>query len=109
MQDALGALLKGRVTEALTTTWQARVAVLPRFAQIALVVAVLFNATLMLLVLFALVAGRARSLLWLLLPVLYFTLLTGPVGEARFRAPVEPLLCLIAAAALLPARRTGRA
>ena len=43
---------------------------------------------------------RTRGLLWLLLPILYFTFLTGTVGDARFRAPIEPLLCLFAAVAL---------
>lgn len=42
---------------------------------------------------------------WLLLPVLYFTLLTGPVGEARFRLPVEPALAVLAAAGLARARK----
>jgi hypothetical protein len=108
MQNALGALLKGRVAEALRAAWQTRIVALPPFARGALLVALLFNVVLMALVVFSLVAGRTRGLYWLLLPVLYFTLLTGPVGEARFRAPIEPLLCLVAAAALVSRGRPAQ-
>jgi len=62
--------------------------------------AVLFHVTLLVLCTTGLFRRDSRNLLWLLLPVLYFVMFTGPVGEARFRVPIEPLLCLFAAAAL---------
>jgi hypothetical protein len=52
---------------------------------------------------------RARGLYWLLLPILYFTLLTGTVEDARFRAPIEPLLCLFTATALTRPPKATRA
>ena len=53
--------------------------------------------------------GAARRLRWrmgpagwlILVTVLYFLLIPGPVAHARFRVPVEPLLSVVAAAGLV--------
>jgi len=47
------------------------------------------------------VADRAHEarldVRWLSVPILYFILAAGAAGDPRFRAPVEPILCILAA------------
>jgi 4-amino-4-deoxy-L-arabinose transferase-like glycosyltransferase len=100
LQSSIGLLAKGRFIEAFSTAWRVRVGGAPLFILVVLALAALFNLILIWFGLASLFLRRSRSLLWLLLPILYFTLLTGTVGDARFRAPIEPLLCLFAALAL---------
>jgi hypothetical protein len=98
---------RGRIGPALALIWRDRLAAMPPMAVAILVYAILFHVTLLVACLVALFLSRSRRLLWLLLPILYFVLSTGPVGEARFRVPIEPLLCLLAAAALTCPSRTA--
>jgi hypothetical protein len=100
LQSSLALLVKGKVTQAFTRAWQVRVGGAPFFILVVLACATLFNLILIWFGLASLFLRRTRGLCWLLLPILYFTLLTGTVGDARFRAPIEPLLCLLAAVAL---------
>jgi hypothetical protein len=100
LQSTIGLLAKGRVGEAFRIAWQARAGSVPPFALVVFAIAAFFNLILIIFGFIALFLRRSHSLLWLLLPILYFTLLTGTVGDARFRAPIEPLLCLFAAVAL---------
>ncbi|MBN2537233.1 glycosyltransferase family 39 protein [candidate division WOR-3 bacterium] len=97
-QAALAMAARGRPTAALKLVRESRLAGAGTFATTVLVISSLFLLGLVTLA----VAGlaRCRELRWLVAPILYFTVLAGPVGEARFRAPVEPILCLLAAAAL---------
>lgn len=108
LQSSIGLLARGRFTEAFSTAWRVRVGGAPLFILVVLALATMFNLILIWFGLASLFLRRARSLLWLLLPILYFTFLTGTVGDARFRAPIEPLLCLFAALALTrPAKTSG--
>ena len=100
LQSSLALLVKGKVTQAFTRAWQVRVGGAPLFILVVLACAAIFNLILIWFGCASLFLPRTRGLLWLLLPILYFTLLTGTVGDARFRAPIEPLLCLFAAVAL---------
>ena len=93
-------MAKGKVIQAFGKAWRVRVGGAPLFIIVVLVAAALFNLVLIWYGTASLFLRRTRGLLWLLLPILYFTLLTGTVGDARFRAPIEPLLCLFAALAL---------
>jgi hypothetical protein len=108
LQSSIGLLARGRVGEAFRSAWQARAGSAPPFALVVFAVAALFNLILIAFGIVGLFLRRGHSLLWLLLPILYFTLLTGTVGDARFRAPIEPLLCLFAALApTRPAKTSG--
>jgi hypothetical protein len=109
LQSSLALLVKGKVTEAFSTAWRVRVGGAPQFILVVLACAALFNLILIWFGFASLFLRRTRDLFWLLLPVLYFTFLTGTVGDARFRAPIEPLLCLFAAVALTRPPRTSRA
>jgi hypothetical protein len=100
LQSSLALLVKGKVTQAFSTAWRVRVGGAPLFILVVLACAALFNLILIWFGFASLVLRRTRGLFWLLLPILYFTFLTGTVGDARFRAPIEPLLCLFAAVAL---------
>jgi hypothetical protein len=100
LQSSLALLAKGRVTQAFTKAWRVRVGGAPLFILLVLACAALFNLILIWFGFASLFLRRSRGLFWLLLPILYFTFLTGTVGDARFRAPIEPLLCLLAAVAL---------
>lgn len=104
-QQFVGLLARGRAGAAVALAWRERLARLPAAALGLLILAALFNAGLLLLALAGLLRNRNRRLLWLLVPTGYLILLTGPVGEARFRAPVEPLLAVFAAATLAGAGR----
>jgi 4-amino-4-deoxy-L-arabinose transferase-like glycosyltransferase len=109
LQSSLALLVKGKVTEAFSTAWRVRVGGAPHFILVVLACAVLFNLILIWFGFAGLFLHRTRGLFWLLLPILYFTLLTGTVGDARFRAPIEPLLCLFAAVALIRPPRPAAA
>lgn len=106
-QRTIGLVARGRIGEALTLIWKERLATVPKPAVAILAYAVLFHITLLASFVVGLFLARSRPLLWLLLPIVYFVLLTGPVGEARFRVPIEPLLCLFAAIALTRPQRTS--
>lgn len=108
-QSSLALLVKGRVNDAFRTAWQTRLSGASLFVLAVLALAALFNLILILSGLASLFLRRIRGLLWLLLPILYFTLVTGTVGDARFRAPIEPLLCLFAAVALVRPPRPSAA
>jgi 4-amino-4-deoxy-L-arabinose transferase-like glycosyltransferase len=108
LQSSLGLLAKGRFAEAFRTAWRVRVGGAPLFILVVLALATLFNLLLIWFGIASLFLRRTRGLLWLLLPILYFTLVTGTVGDARFRAPIEPLLCLFAAVALTRPPRAAR-
>ena len=99
-QQTIQLVARGKVGQALVLIRKERLARMPALALVILTYAVLFHVTILVSCLVGLFRRRSRGLLWLLLPILYFTLLTGPFGEARFRVPIEPLLCLFAAVAL---------
>ena len=109
LQSSLALLVKGKVTQAFTRAWQVRVGGAPLFILVVLACATLFNLILIWFGFASLFLRRSRGLFWLLLPILYFTLLTGTVGDARFRAPIEPFLCLFAAVALTRPPRSAAA
>ncbi|OYD15732.1 hypothetical protein CH330_04810 [candidate division WOR-3 bacterium JGI_Cruoil_03_51_56] len=99
-QQAVGLLTKGRIAAAAHLAWTERLSHLGIFAWVVLVVSTVFQLMLLVFCFIGLFTKPSRGLLWLLLPVCYFTILTGPVGEARFRAPIEPVLVLFAAVGL---------
>ncbi len=96
-QRAVGLLSRGQVKAAVRLAWNERLGRLGVFAAVVLIGSSLFLLILIVFGLIGLFHKSGRGLLWLLLPVCYFTMLTGPVGEARFRAPVEPILAVFAA------------
>ncbi|MBN2464158.1 glycosyltransferase family 39 protein [candidate division WOR-3 bacterium] len=104
-QKTLQLVARGRIGPALALIWRDRLATLPPLAVVILLYAIMFHLALLVAAFVSLFLKRSRRLLWLLLPILYFVLTTGPVGEARFRVPIEPLLCLFAAVALTRAPR----
>lgn len=104
-QAALALFLHSRVGAGFKLLWQARVKQLGAFAAAAFVLALCFNLGLLVLGVAFFVSRSSfivhrSSLSWLLWPVLYFSLLTGALGDARMRVPIEPLLCIFAAAGL---------
>ena len=102
MQRALGLAARGRVGEAWQVVRRGRLEQVGAFFWIWFGLAALHVALLLALAAVGLRAGGAG---WLVPAVLYFTLLTGPVGEARFRAPAEPALAVIAAVGLARTHR----
>jgi 4-amino-4-deoxy-L-arabinose transferase-like glycosyltransferase len=99
-QQAIWLLGQLRFGAALSLVWRERLSRMPPFARLVLIWAGLFHLGLMLSLVISLLVRPNRGLLWLLLPVLYFTLSVGPVGDARFRAPIEPFLVVVACAGL---------
>ncbi len=98
-QRTIQLVARGKIGQAIALIWNERVARIPGPALAILTYAILFHITLLVSCVIGLSLRRSRNLLWLLLPILYFVLTTGPVSEARFRVPIEPLLCLFAAVA----------
>jgi hypothetical protein len=99
-QQTIQLVARAKFGQALGLIWNERLAKMSGLAIAILAYAILFHFTLLVASVVSLFRKRSRRLLWLLLPILYFVLSTGPVGEARFRVPIEPLLCLFAAMAL---------
>jgi hypothetical protein len=106
-QQTIQLVARGRLGQVLDLIWKERLSRMPGLALGILAYAILFHATLLISGFVALFLRRSRNLLWLLLPILYLVALTGPVGEARFRVPIEPLLCLFAAVALTRLPKTS--
>jgi 4-amino-4-deoxy-L-arabinose transferase-like glycosyltransferase len=106
-QQTIQLVARGRLGQVLDLIWKERLSRMPGLALGILAYAILFHATLLISGFVALFLRRSHNLLWLLLPILYLVALTGPVGEARFRVPIEPLLCLFAAVALTRLPKTS--
>jgi 4-amino-4-deoxy-L-arabinose transferase-like glycosyltransferase len=106
-QQTIQLVARGKAQQALALIWKERLARMPAPALAILTYAFMFHVILLVSCVVGLFLRRSRGLLWLLLPVIYFTLLTGPVGEARFRVPIEPLLSLFAAVALTRRPKTS--
>jgi 4-amino-4-deoxy-L-arabinose transferase-like glycosyltransferase len=100
MQQAVGLVTRGRLAEAWQVVRHDRLGLAGPLFWVWFGLGTLHLGLLLVLAGVGLGSQRRRQVAWLLLPVLYFTLLTGPVGEARFRAPVEPALAVIAAGGL---------
>jgi 4-amino-4-deoxy-L-arabinose transferase-like glycosyltransferase len=99
-QRGLALVVKGRVASAFRLAWDQRMSRAGPFALVVVVLA-LFHTLLLLAFGTVAVVGKAgRPYLWLLPTIVYFTILPGPVGDARFRAPAEPMLALLAALGL---------
>ncbi len=99
-QRALARLARGRPAEAFNLVRRNRLCRFSPCAWTVLGAAALFLFVLMVLAILGAAGRNGRGIRWLLVPTLYFMLLAGPVGEARFRAPVEPVLALFAGAGL---------
>ncbi len=99
-QQAGALLSRGRPFAALRALWDARLSRLGAAGITLLALAALFHLLLLVTAAIGIFSRSGRSLLWLLLPIAYFLLVTGALGDARFRAPIEPLLCLFAAVGL---------
>ena len=106
-QQTLQLIARARLGQALALVWRERLAEMTAMALAILAYAALFHFTILVAFIVALFLQRSRRLLWLLTPILYFALTTGSVGEARFRVPIEPLLCLFAAVALTRLPKTS--
>jgi 4-amino-4-deoxy-L-arabinose transferase-like glycosyltransferase len=107
LRQAFVRLRSGGPMAAAQYVWRARFADLPPLARalwLGWLAAYAASAALL-----ALGTWRWRdtpALLWLCWsPILYSTFLPGPIAEIRFRVPVVPLLLVVMAAGLAPARR----
>ncbi|MEO0081474.1 MAG: glycosyltransferase family 39 protein [candidate division WOR-3 bacterium] len=109
-QRALTALARGQLVEAARLVWQSRLARLGWFGVTTFTAALIFQLGVLILVLLLLVRHlflhtrfsfplAHDTMLLLFLTILYFALPTGALGEARMRAPIEPVLAVLAAAA----------
>lgn len=98
MQDGFSLLSAGKPVQAIRLVWQERIEKVPLGALIVYIFAGVFQFGLLAGVLFFFATSPRRvKYFWiLLLPILYFTLIAGPLAGPRFRAPVEPLLVIIA-------------
>jgi 4-amino-4-deoxy-L-arabinose transferase-like glycosyltransferase len=109
-QRALALAIRGRVVSAFRMAWDQRMSLAGPFALVVVALALVHTLLLLVSGVVAVAVSSGRQYLWLLPTIVYFTILPGPVGDARFRAPVEPLLALLAALGLswVFGRRPGR-
>ncbi len=108
MQQILANLARGRLKEAATSAWHNRLSQLGIFGLSVLIAASIFQLGLLVLTFKSLLSRQGRTLVWFIGPILYFSLLTGPLGEARMRVPFEPLLAISAAASLVSSKAKWR-
>ena len=101
LQRALGQLARGRLGSALRLVWNDRLGAMGPFALTVFVLASVFLLGLLTAGLVGVFRFSGNGRIWLLAVVVYFTVLPGPVGEARFRAPIEPVLALFAASGIV--------
>jgi len=99
-QQALALAARGRLVSAFRLAWDKRISLAGPFALVVVAAAAVHTLLLLVFGVAAVVGSAGRQYLWLLPTVVYFTILPGPVGDARFRAPIEPLLALLAALGL---------
>jgi len=98
MQDAFSLLSRNKPIQAITLVWRERIEKIPLFALIVYMFGAVFQLGLLTGILFFFTTSprRMKDLWILVLPILYFMLVPGPLAGPRFRAPVEPLLIIIA-------------
>lgn len=95
MQDALAFVAKGKISQALNLVIKERFHNLSPIGFIILFWAAFFQLFIMIGAIISLWYNFKKVFI-LLLPILYFTLTTGPVCDARLRMPIEPLLIMLA-------------
>jgi 4-amino-4-deoxy-L-arabinose transferase-like glycosyltransferase len=96
MQDALALLARGKIKQAVDLVFKERFYNLSSVGFLILLWAAIFQLFIMVGVIISLVRLFKKTY-YLLIPILYFTLATGPVSDARLRVPIEPLLIILAA------------
>jgi 4-amino-4-deoxy-L-arabinose transferase-like glycosyltransferase len=101
MQDVLSFLSAGKLPEAVKLVWRERIEQVPRGTLLVYIAAVVFHLGLLVGVFLFFFcptspSARLRHAPILLLSILYFTLVPGPLSGPRFRAPVEPLVAIVA-------------
>ncbi len=107
-QRSMALAARGKFGPAIRLVYNQRLKGFGAFPLTVLILAALFQFGVLMFGVIGVFSGVGRSCRWLLLSVLYFTLLVGPVGEARFRAPIEPVLILFAAVGLVRFCRARR-
>jgi hypothetical protein len=91
-------LLRGRIGQAIKLLVDARIKRLESGWLVLFIFMTIYQAVVYFFAIIGLRRKRLRGItLFLLLVIVYFILIPGVVGEARFRVPVEPLLVLLAA------------
>ncbi|MEO0093879.1 MAG: glycosyltransferase family 39 protein [candidate division WOR-3 bacterium] len=95
MQDALALFIRGKIKQAFDLVLKERFYNLSPIGFLILIWAGLFQLFIMVGVIIGLVRFF-KNTFYLLIPIIYFTLATGPVCDARLRVPIEPLLIILA-------------
>lgn len=96
MQDALALLARGKIKQAVNLVVKERFYNLSPIGFLILIWAALFQLFIMIGLVVCLIRFFKKTS-YLLIPIIYFTLATGPVCDARLRVPIEPLLIILAA------------
>ena len=96
MQDALALLARGKIKQAVDLVIKERFSNLSPIGFLILIWAAIFQLFIMIGVIICLIRYFKKTF-YLLIPIIYFTLATGPVCDARLRVPIEPLLIILAA------------
>lgn len=96
MQDALALLARGKTEQAVNLVFKERFYNLSPIGFLILFWAAIFQLFIMMGVIICLIRFFKKTY-YLLIPIIYFTLATGPVCDARLRVPIEPLLIILAA------------
>ncbi len=95
MQDALALLARGKIKQAADLVIKERFYNLSPIGFLILIWAAIFQLFIMIGVIICLIRFFKKTF-YLLIPIIYFTLATGPVCDARLRVPIEPLLIILA-------------
>jgi 4-amino-4-deoxy-L-arabinose transferase-like glycosyltransferase len=104
MQDALALLVRGRIKQAVGLVSKERFYRLSPIGFLILTWAGLFQLFIMVGAIICLIRFFKKTF-YLLIPIIYYTIATGPVCDARLRVPIEPLLIILTAIGYFSLRR----
>lgn len=104
MQDALALFIRGNIKQAVNLVLKERFYTLSPIGFLILIWAGVFQLFIMVGAIIGLVHFFKKTF-YLLIPIIYFTLATGPVCDARLRIPIEPLLIILAGIGYFSLRR----
>jgi len=99
LQDTFVLLSRGKIWPGLKLLWENRVKKLPKGILMVFLGCLFYQITMLLFTVMGLFRPyvKKRTILLFVLVILYFLIVTGPLVESRFRAPIEPFLSMLAA------------
>lgn len=99
LHDTFVLLSRGKIWSGLKLLWENRVKYLPKGILMLFLGCLFYQITILSFTVMGLFRpyAKKRTIVLFVLVILYFLMVTGPLVEARFRAPLEPFFSMLAA------------